>query len=227
MKLKSVPADDVPNETTPLALFEMNALPAAFAVTVAALVKNGVAVELPLMFPLSDVRFSALVKIVPVMFALCKSLNDVRLVLAIGVVELPILAPISRVPNCAVRVIVAAGFVFPASIVPVVCSVDALVAMKLKSVPADDVPNETTPLALFEMNALPAAFAVTLAALVKNGVAVELPLMFPLRDVRFRALVKIVPVILALCRSLNAVRLVVPTGVVLFPIFAPIDREPA
>ena len=99
--------------------------------------------------------------------------------------------------------------------------------MKLKSDPADDVPSETTPLALSEMNALPAAFAVTFAALVKNGVAVELPLMFPLSDVKFSVLVKIVPVMLALCKSLNDVRLVVATGVVLFPMFAPMVRDPA
>ena len=119
------------------------------------------------------------------------------------------------------------GFALPRSIVPVVCSVVALVATKVKSVPAEEVPNDTTPLALSDTNALPAAFAVTFAALVKNGVAVELPLMFPFSDVRFSVLVKTVPVIVLLCKSLNEVRVVVATGVVELPMLPVTDNEPA
>ena len=96
--MKSVPADEAPTFTIPLALSDINALPAAFAVTLTAFVVNGVAVELPSMFPLVEIRFKAFVNIVPVMLLLCRSLNDVRLVVPIGVVVLPMLAPTSNVP---------------------------------------------------------------------------------------------------------------------------------
>lgn len=221
-----MPAEEEPRVTVPLALSDTKALPFAFAVTFVAFVVKGVAVELPSIFPFNEVRFKVFVKIVPVTAALCKSLNDVKLVVAIGVPALPIFPPIDKEPVCAVNETVAFGLAFVASIVPVVCKEDAFVAKKLKSVPADDVPRVTVPLALSEINALPAAFAVTLAALVKNGVTEELPSIFPFVDVRFKVFVNMVPVMLLLCRSLNEIRLVVPTGVVEFPMFAPTSSVP-
>ena len=122
---------------------------------------------------------------------------------------------------------VAFGFVFAPSIAPFVCSVAAFVAVNVKSVPADDAPRVTVPAALSVTFALNFALAVTFAAFVWNAVPTPLPSMFPFVEARFSAFVKTVPVMLLLCKSLNDVRLVVPTGVVELPIFAPTFNDPA
>ena len=85
---------------------------------------------------------------------------DVRLTVPTGVVVLPIVAPTFNPPACAVNSTVEFGFVFPASIVAVFLSIVALVATKLKSVPADDGAYiVTVPAAVSDMFALVAAFA--------------------------------------------------------------------
>ena len=91
----------------------------------------------------------------------------------------------------------------PKSIVPVVESKEAFVAVKLKSVPADDGPFiVTVPVAASDIFALPWAFAVMFATFVENGLLDELPSMFPLEEVRFKFVALTVPVILLLFRSL-------------------------
>jgi hypothetical protein len=78
-------------------------------------------------------------------------LYEVRLTVLIGVELLPILAPITSEPLLALLVAdsstVALVLVLPASIVAVVCNVLALVATKLKSVPAEEGPLIVTVLA--------------------------------------------------------------------------------
>ena len=227
MNVKSVPADEAPSVTVPAALSVTFALKFAFAVTVAAFVKNAVPTPLPSMLPFVDVRFNAFVNTVPVIPLLCRSLNDVRLVVPTGVPALPMFAPTSNVPACATNVTVAFGFAFAPSIAPFVCNVEAFVAVNVKSVPADDAPKVTVPAALSVTFALKFAFAVTVAAFVWNAVPTPLPSIFPFNDVRFNAFVNTVPVMPLLCRSLNDVRLVVPTGVPALPMFAPTNNDPA
>src|SRR5262249_646367 len=101
-----------------------------------------------------------------------------------GTVVFPICAPTVREPACEISDTLAFAFVLAASIGAVVCRIDALVATKLKSVPADDAPFIVTgPTAESDIRALVAAFAVTFATLVLNAFAVDVPPIPPAVEV--------------------------------------------
>ena len=158
--------------------------------------------------------------------AFVRSFFDVSVTLVKGVAALPIAAPILKPPFEAVSSTV--PLVLLASIVAVVASVLAFVAVKLKSVPADDDPLiVTVPAAPSEINALVAAFAVMFATFVANAVVRLLPPIPPVVDVRLRFVASTAPVILLLSRLLWDVRLTVPTGVVVLPIAAATFKPPA
>jgi hypothetical protein len=200
MKLKSVPADDGPFiVTVPAAPSDMNALVAALAVMFATFVEKAVAKLLPPIPPVVDVKLRFVASTAPVMLLLSRLSCDVRLTVPTGVVVLPIVAPTFSPPACAVSSTVELAFVFPASIVAVFRRVVALVATKLKSVPADDGPFiVTVPAAPSDMNALVAAFAVMFATFVANAVARLLPPIPPVVDVKLRFVASTAPVILLL-----------------------------
>ena len=125
------------------------------------------------MLPPVESRLRAVVWTVPVA-ALVRSLADVRLTLVNGVLALPIAAPMLSPP--AVAFSSTEPDVLFASIVAVVANVVALVATKLKSVPADDAPLiVTVPVALSDMLALPLALAVMLATEVVKVVPGVVP----------------------------------------------------
>jgi len=126
----------------------------------ATLVENAFAKLVPPIPPVVDVRLRFVASTAPVTLLASKLSCDVRLTVPTGVVVLPIVAPTFNPPACAVNSTVEFGFVFPASIVAVFLSIVALVATKLKSVPADDGAYiVTVPAAVSDMFALVAAFA--------------------------------------------------------------------
>ena len=80
VNVKLVPALDAPPiVVTPLLLSLIFTTPLAFAVIFATFVANAVLVELPSIFPFVDVNVNAPAFTVPVTFAFCKSLYDVRI----------------------------------------------------------------------------------------------------------------------------------------------------
>src|SRR5579883_3332743 len=177
VKLKSVPADDAPLiVTVPVAVSLIVALVAALAWIFATFVVNAFAKLVPPIPPAVELRLKLVANIVPVMFVFNRLSCEVKVTVPIGVVALPMFAPMFRPPAWAVNSTVAFGFVLPASIVAVVASVVALVAIKLKSVPADDAPFiVTVPVAESEIFTLPAAFAVISATEVLNEVPGVVP----------------------------------------------------
>jgi len=125
------------------------------------------------MLPAVESRLNAVVLTVPTA-ALVRSFFDVSVTLVSGVAALPIAAPTLSPPLAAVSSTV--PLVLLASIVAVVANVVALVAVKLKSVPADDAPLiVTVPVAESEIFTLPAAFAVMFATDVLNEVPGVVP----------------------------------------------------
>src|SRR5579883_2295390 len=125
------------------------------------------------MLPAVESRLNAVVLTVPTA-ALVKSFFDVNVTLVSGVAAFPIAAPMLNPPLAAVSSTV--PLVLLASIVAVVANVVALVATKLKSVPADDAPLiVTVPVAESDMFTLPAALAVMLATAVLKAVAGAVP----------------------------------------------------
>ena len=126
----------------------------------ATFVENAFAKLVPPIPPVVDVRLRFVASTAPVILLASKLSCDVRLTVPTGVVVLPIVAATFSPPACAVNSTVELAFVLPASIVAVFLSVVALVATKLKSVPADDGPYiVTVPAALSDIMALVAAFA--------------------------------------------------------------------
>lgn len=197
VNVKVVPAEDGPcMVTVPAAVSLIIALVAALAVIFAMLVLNALAVDVPPIPPLVDASTRLVAFTVPVIFALNKSFLELSVTVPTGVTALPIAAPTVSVPFCAFKVTVELGLVLPRSIVPVVFSVVALVATKLKVLRADDAPLiVTVPAAVSLTKTLPLpAFALTFAAFVVNGDATLVP-TFPLRDVRLNVVAFTTPVI--------------------------------
>src|SRR5271165_4121730 len=122
------------------------------------------------MLPAVESKLSAVVFTVPAS-AFVRSLADVRLTLVNGVVAFPIV-PTLKPPVDAVSSTV--PLVLLPSIVPV-ANVPAFVATKLKSVPADDAPIVTVPIAVSDIFALPLALAVMFATDVVNAVPGVVP----------------------------------------------------
>lgn len=103
-----------------------------------------------------------------------------------------------------------------------------MVAIKLKSVPADDGPLiVTAPAAPSEINALVAALAVILPTLVANAVVKLLPPIPPAVEFKVNAAAFTAPAMLLLSKLSCEVRLTMPTGVVVLPIEAPMFNPPA
>ena len=192
-RVKLVPADDAPPiVVTPELESLIFTTPLAFAVIFATFVVNDVLVELPSIFPFVDVSVRAPALIVPVIFAFCKSLYDVRFTVPTGVTLFPIAPPKLNDPADAVNVTTEFTFVLPTSIVPLefVANVLAFGATKLNVFAAPDAPfTVTVPLAVSDKYALcPDAFAFAtklLADITKLLVVPPLPYILPFVDVRF------------------------------------------
>jgi hypothetical protein len=195
--VNAVPADDGPLiVVVPLAVSDIFALVAALAVRLATFVENALLTDEPPIPPLVDVRFKFVAFTVPVTLLLNRSFFELKLTVPTGVVPLPMFAPIVSVPFAALSSAVEFAFVLPASIVPLVDSVLAFVATKLKSLSADDAPfMVTVPLALSLTATLPfPAFATTFATFVVNGDPAFVPTL-PFKDVKLMLVVFTVPVI--------------------------------
>src|SRR5271170_2030753 len=129
------------------------------------------------MLPAVESRLSAVVFTTPTA-TFVMSFFDVSVTSVSGVLALPIAAPILNPPFVAVSSTV--PLVLLASIVAVVANVLALVAVKLKSVPADDAPFiVTVPLAASDIFELPLALAVMFPTDVVNDVPGVVPYMLP------------------------------------------------
>lgn len=181
----------------------MLALVAALAVMFATFVLKAFAVEVPPIPPLVDASIRLVALTVPVIFALNRSLNELKVTVPTGVTALPMAACTFRVPAWAFKLTVEAGLAFATSIVAVVLKVLAFVATKLKLLRADDAPLiVTVPVAVSDTKTLPLpALAMTLAAAATNGEATLVPTL-PFSDVRLRVWVFNVPVIVLLNRLL-------------------------
>lgn len=109
----------------------------------------------------------------------------------------------------------------------VVFKVVAFVAVRMKSVPAEEAPfNVTTPVAESVMRALVAAFAVILATFVLKALASEVPPIPPFVEVSTRLVALTAPVMLLLSKLFRELRVTVPTGVTALPMAAPTFNVP-